>query len=135
MNTLFCTSRDKLLARINGQLAFLDVALKALKQADIGEKVVTQMHRGLTAIRGTLRFADSPELEVFVCDFEDLLGLICADELQLSPEMVTLLRVSTGALSRGVDALQHGYPVENAIKDARDAVFSVLLDHAVTVRR
>lgn len=135
MNTLISSNRDKLLAKINGQLAFLDVALKALKQADIGEKVVTQMHRGVTAIRGTLRLAECPELEVFACDFEDLLGLICTGEIKLSSEMVSLVRGSTATFSRGVEALQQGYPVENVVKDARDAVFSVLLDHAVKVRR
>ncbi|TXT37414.1 MAG: hypothetical protein FD138_667 [Planctomycetota bacterium] len=135
MKTFLCSNRDKLLAKINGQLAFLEVALKALKDADIGEKLVTHMHRGITAIRGTLRTAESPELEVFVCDLEDLLGLICAGELELSPKMVALLRFSTSALSQGVDALRHDESVEDAIKEARDAVFSLLLDHAVTVRR
>lgn len=135
MNTLLSSNRDKLLAKINGQLAFLEVALKALKHADIGEKVVTQMHRGITAIRGTLRLAESPELEVFVCDLEDLLGLICAGELDLSPDLVALLRFSTSALSQGVKALQRHDSVEDAIVEARDAVFSLLLDHAITVRR
>lgn len=135
MITQLTSSSDRLVAKINGQLAFLKVALKALMQADIGEKVVTQMHRGVTAIRGTLRLAESPMLEVFVCDFEDLLGLICAGELELSPEMIALLRTSTAALSQAVDALQHDESVEDAIKEARDSVFSLLLDHAVTVRR
>lgn len=135
MNTQACTNRDKLLAKINGQLAFLNVALTAFKQADIGEKVLTQMHRGVTAIRGTLRSADSPDLEAFVCDFEDLLGLICAGEIKFSSEMIQLVRHSTATLARGVEALQHGDSVADAVQDARDAVFSLLLDHAVTVKR
>lgn len=135
MKTLLTPSRDKLVAKITGQLAFLDVALKALSQADIAEKIATQMHRGVTAIRGALRLAESPELEVFVYDIEDLLWLICADELEFSPQMVALLQTCFAALAQGVKALQRDYPVENTIRDARDAVFSVLLDHAVTVRR
>ncbi len=135
MNTQSCAGRDKLLAKINGQLAFLNVALTALKQADIGEKVLTQMHRGVTAIRGTLRSADSPDLEAFVCDFEDLLGLICAGEIKFSSDMIQLVRRSTAALGQGVEALQHGDSVDDAVLDARDAVFSLLLDHAVTVKR
>ena len=135
MNTQFCAGRDKLFAKINGQLAFLKVALTALKQSDIGEKVLTQMHRGVTAIRGTLRSADSPDLEAFVCDFEDLLGLICAGEIKFSSDMIQLVRRSTAALGQGVEALQHGDSVDDAVLDARDAVFSRLLDHAVTVKR
>lgn len=135
MNTQFCTGRDKLLAKINGQLAFLDVALTTFKQADVGEKVLTQMHRGVTAIRGTLRSADSPDLEAFACDFEDLLGLICAGEIQFSSNMIQLVRRTTTALTQGVEALQNGDSVADAVQDARDEVFSLLLDHAVTVKR
>lgn len=135
MNTQTCTGREKLLARINGQLAFLDVALTTFKQADIGEKVLTQMHRGVTAIRSTLRSADSPDLEAFACDFEDLLGLICAGEINFSSDMIQLVRQSTSALAQGVDALQQGDSVADAVQDARDAIFSVLLDYAVTVKR
>ena len=135
MNTQSYTGRDRLLAKINGQLAFMDVALTAFKHADIGEKVLTQMHRGITAIRGTLRSADSPDLEAFVCDFEDLLGLICAGEIKFSSDMIQLVRRSTTALAQGVEALQQGDSVADAVQDARDAVFSLLLDHAVTVRR
>ena len=135
MNTQFCTGRDKLLAKINGQLAFLDVALTTFKHADVGEKVLTQMHRGVTAIRGTLRSADSPDLEAFACDFEDLLGLICAGEIQFTSDMIHLVRRTTMALTQGVEALQHGDSVADAVQDARDEVFSLLLDHAVTVKR
>ena len=135
MNTQTCTGREKLLARINGQLAFLDVALTTFKQADIGEKVLTQMHRGVTAIRSTLRSADSPDLEAFACDIEDLLGLICAGEINFSSDMIQLVRQSTSALAQGVDALQQGDSVADAVQDARDAIFSVLLDYAVTVKR
>ena len=135
MKTQFCSGRDGLLTKINGQLAFLNVALTALKQADIGERVLTHMHRGVTAIRGTLRTAESPDLEAFACDFEDLLGLICAGEISLTPNMVRLIRGSTEALSQGVEALQRGDSVADAVQDARDAVFSRLLDHAVTVKR
>lgn len=134
MNSQLCNSRDKLFSKIHGQLAFLDVALTALDQADIGEKILTQMHRGITAIRGTLRSADSPDLEAFVCDFEDLLGLICAGDLRLSPEMIQLIRQSTAALTQGVDAHQQGHSVTDAVLDIRDAIFSLLLDHAVTVK-
>lgn len=135
MNTQFCAGRDKLLAKINGQLAFLDVALTTFKQADVGEKVLTQMHRGVTAIRGTLRSADSPDLEAFACDFEDLLGLISAGEIQFSSNMIQLVRRTTEALTQGVEALKHGDSVADAVQDARDEVFSLLLDHAVTVKR
>ena len=135
MNTQFCTGRDKLLAKVNGQLAFLDVALTTFKQADIGERVLTQMHRGVTAIRGTLRSADSPDLEAFACDFEDLLGLICAGEIKFTSVMIQLVRQSTAALAQGVEALQNGDSVADAVQEARDAVFSLLLDHAVTVKR
>lgn len=135
MNTQLCSNRDKLVAKINGQLAFLEVALTALKQADIGDKVLTQMHRGVTAIRGTLRQTDSPDLEAFVCDFEDLLALIGNGEIPFSPQMIELVRRSTTALGRGVEAMQFGIGVADAVQDARDAVFSVLLDHAVTVKR
>ena len=135
MNTQSYTGRDRLLAKINGQLAFMDVALTAFKHADIGEKVLTLMHRGITAMRGTLRSADSPDLEAFVCDFEDLLGLICAGEIKFSSDMIQLVRRSTTALAQGVEALQQGDSVADAVQDARDAVFSLLLDHAVTVRR
>ena len=135
MTTQFCSGRDQLLTKINGQLAFLDVALTALKQADIGERVLTHMHRGVTAIRGTLRTADSPDLEAFACDFEDLLGLICAGEISLTSDMIRLVRRSTAALWQGVEALRRGDSVADAIQNARDAVFSLLLDHAVTVKR
>lgn len=137
MNTQLqlCSNRDKQVAKINGQLAFLEVALTALKQADIGNKVLTQMHRGVTAIRSTLRQANSPDLEAFVCDFEDLLSLLDNEELSFSPQMIELVRHSTTALRRGVEAVQCGDSVADAVQDARDAVFSVLLDHAVTVKR
>ncbi len=135
MNSQFCSGRNKLLAKVNGQLAFLNVALTALKQADIGEKVLAQMHRGVTAIRGTLRSADSPDLEAFACDFEDLLGLLCSGELKCSSDMIQLVRRSTAALANGVEAIQQGGSVTDAVQDARDTVFSLLLDHAVTVKR
>ncbi len=135
MNSLLCTGRDKQFAKIRGQLAFLDVALTAFKQADLGEKVVTQMHRGVTAIRGTLRSADSPDLEAFACDFEDLLGLICAGEIKFSSEMTQLVRRSTAALAQGVEALQQDHSVAEVVHEARDAIFSLLLDHAVKVKR
>lgn len=135
MNTQFCPGQDKLIAKINGQLAFLEVALTALKQADIGEKVLTQMHRGVTSIRSTLRTADSPDLEAFACDFEDLLGLICAGEIKFSSDMIQIVRRSTAALAQGVEALQNGDSVADAVQETRDAVFSLLLDHAVTVKR
>ena len=135
MNSQLCTGRDKQLAKINGQLAFMDVALTAFQHADIGEKVLTQMHRGVTAIRGTLRSADSPDLEAFACDFEDLLGLICAGEIKFSSDMAQLVRRSTAALAQGVEALQHDHSVADAVHEARDAIFSLLLDHAVKVKR
>ena len=135
MNAQLCTASDNLLEKINGQLAFLDVALKAFKHVDIGTKVLTQMHRGITAIRGTLRAADSPDLEAFVCDFEDLLGLLVAGEIEFTPEMIQIVRNTTAALRMGVDALQHGESVTDAVQAARSEVFSLLLDHAVTVRR
>lgn len=135
MNTQPCSNRGHLAAKINGQLAFLEVALTALKQADIGDKVLTQMHRGVTAIRGTLRQADSPDLEAFICDFEDLLALIRNGEIPFSPQMIELVRRSTAAMARGVEAMQFGDSVADVVQDTRDAVFSVLLDHAVTVKR
>lgn len=135
MNAQFCSNQDKLLTKLNGQLAFLGVALTALNHADIGEKVLTQMHRGVTAIRGVLRSADSPDLEAFACDFEDLLGLVCADEIQFTPSVIQIVRRSTAALAEGVEALQRGDSVAVAVESARDAVFSLLLDHAVTVKR
>ena len=135
MNAQLDTARDKLVARINGQLAFLNVALTALKQADIGEKVLTQMHRGVTAIRSSLRHADSPDLEAFTCDFEDLLGLLCSGDMKLTSGITEIVRNSTAALVQGAAAMEHGESVADAIAEARDAVFSRLLEHAVTVKR
>lgn len=134
MNTQVSFCRDSLLTKINGQLAFLKVALTALKQADIGEKVLTQMHRGVTAIRCSLRHAESPELEAFACDFEDLLGLLCSGEMKLTIGMTEIVRLSTTALSQGVTAMQNGESVEDVLADVRNAVFSRLLEHAVTVK-
>lgn len=134
MNTQVSFCRDSLLAKINGQLAFLKVALTALKQADIGEKVLTQMHRGVTAIRSSLRHADSPELEAFAYDFEDLLVLLCSGEMKLTSGMTEIVRSSTAALSQGVTAMQNGESVDDVLADVRNAVFSRLLDHAVTVK-
>lgn len=135
MNAQFCSGRDKLFAKITGQLAFLNIALTSLKQADIGEKVLSQMHRGVTAIRGTLRGADSPVLEAFVCDLEDLLRLLCAGEIRFTADIVQLVRQSTAALGRGIEALQQGVSAADAVDEVRNEVFAVLLDHAVTVRR
>lgn len=49
--------------------------------------------------------------------------------------MTQLVRRRTEALAQGVEALQHGNSVADAVQDARDEVFSLLLDHAVTVKR
>lgn len=135
MTTQVCPDRNKMFTKIHGQLAFLDVAFTALKHVDIGEKILTQMHRGITAIRGTLRQADSPELEAFVCDFEDLLNLICAGEIKLTPEMIRLVQNSTQALARGVDAIRRGETGAEAVQETRCEVFSILLENAVKVKR
>ena len=134
MNAQISYGHDKLVAKINGQLAFLNVALTALKQADIGEKVLTQMHRGVTAIRSSLRHADAPDLEAFACDFEDLLALLCSGEMKFTSGMTEIVRSSTAALMLGATAMERGESVADAIAEARDAVFSRLLEHAVTVK-
>lgn len=135
MNAQLDTARDKLVARIKGQLAFLNVALTALKQADIGEKVLTQMHRGVTAIRCSLRHADLPDLEAFTYDFEDLLGLLRSGDMKLTSGIAEIVRNSTAALMQGAAAMEHGESVSDVIAEARDAIFSRLLEHAVTVKR
>ena len=135
MTTQLQMDRDRWLAKINGQLAFLNVAFSALKQADIGEKVLTQMHRAVIAIRGALRNADAPELEAFTCDLEDLLIILCKGELWLTTEIRGLLRSCTQALATAVKAVQQGESGEREVQGVRDQLFSMLLVNAVTVKR
>jgi chemotaxis protein histidine kinase CheA len=135
MMTPLQLDRDRCLAKIKGQIAFLDVAFAALKQADIGEKILAQMHRAVTAIRGALRNADTPELEAFTCDLEDLLGLMQKREVRLTPEIRILLCGCTHALAAAVEALQRGESGEREVQFIRDELFSVLLVNAVTVKR
>ncbi|MBC8088359.1 MAG: hypothetical protein H7Z40_13910 [Phycisphaerae bacterium] len=135
MTTQLQLDRDRWLAKINGQLAFLDVAFSALKQADIGEKVLSQMHRAITAIRGALRNADAPELEAFTCDLEDLLNLLCKGHLWLTSEIRGVLRACTQALAEAVKAVQEGESGEREVHSVRDQLFSILLESAVTVKR
>ncbi len=85
--------------------------------------------------RFAVRSADSPDLEAFACDFEDLLDLLCSGELTFAADMIQLVRRSMAALAPGVEAIQNGDSVACVVQDARDAVFSLLLDHAVTVKR
>ena len=135
MSTLMQADRDRWLTKINGQLAFLEVAFSALKQADIGEKVLAQMHRAVIAIRGALRNADAPELEAFTCDLEDLLNLLCKGEIWLTSEVRGLLRTCTQALAAAVRAVQEGGSGEREVHFVRDQLFSILLVSAVTVKR
>lgn len=135
MTTQLVVDRDRWLAKINGQLAFLDVAFTALKQADIGEKILGQMHRAVTVIRGVLRNADAPELEAFTCDLEDLLNLLRNRDLELTAEMRVLLCGCTHALATAVSAVQRGESGEREVQFVRDQLFSVLLVNAVTVKR
>ena len=135
MTTQLLLDRDRWAAKINGQLAFLEVAFSALKQADIGEKVLGQMHRAVTAIRGVLRNADAPELEAFTCDLEDLLNLLCKGDLWLTTEVRALLRSCTQSLAAAVSAVQEGESGEHEVKCAHDQLFSILLVNAVTVKR
>ena len=134
MTTQLQIDRDRWLAKIHGQLTFLDAAFSSMKQADIGEKVLTQMHRAVIAIRGALRNADAPELEAFTCDFEDLLNLLCNGDARLTSEIRYLLRSCTRALLAAVDALQRGESGVREIQCVRNELFSVLLVNAVTVK-
>ncbi|MFM9960765.1 MAG: hypothetical protein ACKV2Q_06020 [Planctomycetaceae bacterium] len=135
MVTQLHLDRDRWLAKINGQLAFLDVAFSALKQKDLCERVLGQMHRAVTAIRGALRNADAPELEAFTCDLEDLLNLLRKGEMWLTTEVRGLLRGCTQALAAAVKAVENGESGEREISPIRDQLFSVLLVNAVTVKR
>ncbi len=135
MTTQLQIDRDRWLAKINGQLKFLDAAFSAMKQADIGEKVLSPMHRAVTAIRGALRNADAPELEAFTCDFEDLLNLLRNGDAKLTSEMRYLLRGCTHSLSAAVMAVQRGESGEREVQCVRDDLYSVLLVNAVTVKR
>ena len=135
MTTYLELDRDRWLTKINGQLAFLEVAFSALKQADIGEKVLSQMHRAVTAIRGALRNADAPELEAFTADLEDLLNLLCKGDLWLTSEVRGLLRACTQALAAAVKAVQAGDSGEREVHYVGDQLFSILLVSAVTVKR
>lgn len=127
--------QSRWLAKINGQLAFLDVTFSAMKHADIGEKVLPQMYRAIVAIRGALRNADAPELEAFTCDLEDLLNLLCKGELWLTSEIRGVLRSSTQALAAAVTAVEKGESGQREIQTVRDQLFSILLVSAVTVKR
>ncbi len=135
MTTQLQVDRDRWMAKIKGQLAFLEVAFSALKQADIGEKVLSQMLRAVTAIRGSLRNADAPELEAFTCDLEDLLNLLCKGDLWLTSEVRGLLRACTQAMSAAVKAVEEGESGEREVQCVRDQLFSILLVSAVTVKR
>lgn len=135
MNTPKTSSHEHVVARINGQVAFLNAAMKALGEGGINRKLLSQMLRGITAIRSSLRYTDSPDLEAFSCDLCDLLGLLDSDEIQFNWGMIELVRRSVVALGDGVRAMQYCESVADEIQDVRDAVFSVLLDHAVTVKR
>lgn len=135
MTTQLQVDRDRWLTKVNGQLAFLEVAFSALKQTDIGEKVLSQMHRAVIAIRGALRNADAPELEAFTCDLEDLLNLLCKGDLWLTSEVKGLLRACTQALASAVKAVQEGRSGEREVHCVRDHLFSILLISAVTVKR
>ena len=135
MTTQLLLDRDRWAAKINGQLAFLEVAFSALKHADIGDKVLTQMHRAITVIRSTLRNADSPELEAFTCDLEDLVNLLRTREIKLSVELRGLMQRCTHALTLAIGALQRGETGEPEVQWVRDELFSVLLVNAVTVKR
>ena len=135
MMTQLQIDRDRWLAKIQGQLSFLDAAFSSMKQADIGEKVLTPMHRAVIVIRRALRNADAPELEAFTCDFEDLLNLLSHGDAQLTSEMRYLLRGCTRSLMAAVDAVQRGESGEREVQCVRDELFSVLLVNAVTVKR
>lgn len=134
MTTQTFPNRDKLFAKIHGELAFLDVALSALHQADIGGKLLAQMQRGVTAIRHLLRQAEASGLEAFACDLEDLLNLVCSGRLVLSPNVISLIRQSRQALARGLEAVAQGRSGIEEVQEVRDAVFSVLIEDAVTVK-
>ncbi len=135
MTTQLHLDRDRWLAKINGQLAFLEAAFAALKQADIGEKVLSQMHRAVTAIRGALRNAEAPELEAFTCDLEDLFNRLHNGDLWLTSEIRGLLRSCTRSLMAAMSALQCGETGEREVQCVRDELFSILLVNAVTVKR
>ena len=135
MTTQLQIYRDRWLAKINGQLAFLNAAFSAMKQVDIGEKVLTQMHRAVVAIGRTLRNADAPELEAFTCDLEDLLNLLRNGDAKLTSETRYLLRSCTHSLSAAMEAVQRGESGEREIERVRGELFSVLLVSAVTVKR
>ena len=127
--------RDRWMAKINGQLAFLEAAFSLLKQADFGGKVLTQIHRAVIAIRGTLRNADAPELEAFTCDLEDLLNLLRNGGARPTSEIRGVLRSSTRSLAAAVIALQRGESGEREVERVRGELFSILLRNAVTVKR
>jgi len=135
MTTQFDLDRDRWLTKIHGQLAFLKVAFAALKQSDIGEKVLPQMHRAVTVIRGALRNAEAPELEAFVCDLEDLFLRLQQGDLWLTTEIRDLLRNCTSALMAAMEALDRGETGEREVQSIRDELFSILLMNVVTVKR
>ena len=135
MTTQLHIDRDRWLAKINGQLRFLEAAFLSMKQADIGTKVLTQMHRAVIVIRRALRNSDAPELEAFTCDLEDLLNLLRNGDAKLTSEIRYLLRGCTHSLSAAMTAVQRGESGEREVQCVRDELFSVLLVNAVTVKR
>lgn len=135
MTTHYSLDRDRWLDKINGQLAFLESAFSALKQADIGEKVLTHMHRAVAAIRGALRNAEAPELEAFICDLEDLFNRLQNGDIWLTSEVRGVLRGCTRSLAAAVEALHRGETGEREVQCVRNELFSILLVNAVTVRR
>ncbi len=135
MTTHLSLDRDRWLVKINGQLAFLESAFSALKQADIGQKVLSHMRRAVIAIRGALRNAETPQLEAFTCDLEDLFDRLQNGDLWLTSEIRGVLRGCTRALAAAVEALHRGETGEREVQCIRNELFSILLVNAVTVKR
>jgi chemotaxis protein histidine kinase CheA len=135
MTTELQINRERWLAKISGQVAFLEAALSAIKQEDVGEKVLLPMHRSVVVIRQGLRNANTPELESFTCDLEDLLKLLRNGDAKLTTEIRSLLRGCTRSLMAAADALQRGESGEREVQAIRQMLFSALLVNAVTVKR
>ncbi len=116
------TADPSILAKIEGQLAFMDLALMALEKNRGDSAMFKQVARSVQSIRGACRNWGLAEMELLACDLSDWLAQLRKAAVEMTDEELELLQRCTSALQAALASEMQNLPVPETFRSVSDEI-------------
>ena len=116
------TADPSILAKIEGQLAFMDVALMALEKDRGDSAMFKQIARSVQSIRGACRNWGLAEMELLACDLSDWLAQLRGVGVEMTDEQLVLVQRCTTAFQAALASEMQDLPVPETLRSVNDEV-------------